>query len=494
LYNDAIISDSIVNIEVYFSTDLSKLAPEIAVSEGATINPASGAIVDYTPFRATYIVTAEDGSQKTWTIKLKKHAKLSGEMMTVTLPNQVGELVKGQNYAIISAIGIVDFSSLAPTFTLNKGTKSSPESGTPMDFSAGYAEYTLTSIDNVVSTYRLYVFGKMFEADDANIQYTGRIDFTNPKSPKFSAAGTYIDAKFNGTCVDIQLTDENRWGNYLQYFQVSIDGQEPVRFRTIKNQSIYRVASGLSSGTHTIRITKDSEASIGMFTFSKIWCDELLTPDSKPSRKIELFGNSITIGSGIYTDLCDASTANNNDWFISGSAAKSYGAIIAKDLNAQYHITAWSGIGLTKSCCNMTEIMPTVYDRLFLEEAASAKWDFSKYIPDAVTICLGQNDGVIDSATFCTAYVNFINTLKGKYPNAHFFCITSPMSDNTLLSFHKKCLTGIENYFIGTGDTKVHKVYMTNNKNIGCASHPDGEQHKTIAAELEAAIKDKMGW
>ncbi|HVU84722.1 MAG TPA: hypothetical protein VHC50_07765, partial [Puia sp.] len=37
-----------------------------------------------------------------------------------------------------------------------------------------------------------------FEADDRNIQYVGRIDFTNPKRPKFWAPGVYIKTKFKG--------------------------------------------------------------------------------------------------------------------------------------------------------------------------------------------------------------------------------------------------------------------------------------------------------
>ena len=35
-----------------------------------------------------------------------------------------------------------------------------------------------------------------FGADHPEIQYTGRIDFTNPKMPRFWTAGVYIKAKF----------------------------------------------------------------------------------------------------------------------------------------------------------------------------------------------------------------------------------------------------------------------------------------------------------
>ena len=329
-----------------------------------------------------------------------------------------------------------------------------------------------------------------FEADNNMIKYVGRIDFTDPKAPKFSAAGTYIEAKFNGTTVDIEISEEHKYNNN-QFFQVSIDGNTPVRFQTVAGQSIYRLASGLTSGTHIVRITKDSEASIGWMQFKKIRVEELLD-HTLPVRKIECFGNSITCGAGIYTNLCSISI--DSKWYYSTSATKSYGALLAKKLNAQYHLTSWSGIGLTKSCCNMTVIMPTVYDLTFIEGSSTQKWNFSKYIPDVVTICLGQNDGVIDSATFINAYINFIDKLKVYYPNTQFLCITSPMSDDALYNYHVKCLTAIENHYSSKGDNKVHKVFLSHNMNNGCTTHPDGAQHEIIAAELEVAIKNITGW
>jgi lysophospholipase L1-like esterase len=329
-----------------------------------------------------------------------------------------------------------------------------------------------------------------FEADNSKIQYVGRIDFSDPKAPKFSAAGTYIEAKFNGVTVDVEITEEHKYSN-CQFFQVSIDENAPIRFQTVVGQTIYRVASNLPSGTHIIRITKDSEASIGWMQFKKIHVEELLA-HTLPSRKIECFGNSITCGAGIYSDLCNISV--DSKWYYCTSAAKSYGALVAKKLNAQYHLTSWSGIGLTKSCCNMTVTMPTVYDLTFIEGSSTQKWDFSKYVPDVVTICLGQNDGIIDSATFINAYINFIDKLKVHYPNTQFLYITSPMSDNTLYNYHVKCLTAIENYYINKGDNKVHKVFLSHNLNNGCTTHPDGTQHETIATEIEAAIKNITGW
>ncbi|MEZ4931043.1 MAG: hypothetical protein R2788_02790 [Saprospiraceae bacterium] len=48
----------------------------------------------------------------------------------------------------------------------------------------------------------------------------------------------------------------------------------------------------------------------------------------------------------------------------------------------------------------MDVVMPPVFDNVDMRYD-SIEWDFSKYQPDVLTICLGQNDGVQDSTAFC---------------------------------------------------------------------------------------------
>src|SRR3569833_1124563 len=99
----------------------------------------------------------------------------------------------------------------------------------------------------------------------------------------------------------------------------------------------------------------------------------------------------------------------------------SYGPLTARALNAQWQLSAYSGIGLVHSCCDMKYVMPQVFDKVNMA-ADSIAWDFSKYIPDVVTITLGQNDGKQDSTLFCGEYVKFIKTVHSKYPKAHIIC------------------------------------------------------------------------
>src|SRR4029077_4929292 len=133
-----------------------------------------------------------------------------------------------------------------------------------------------------------------------------------------------------------------------------------------------------------------------------IRCAKLVKPPSKRIRKIEFIGNSITCGTG--SDLSEI-PCGKGKWQDQHNAYMSYGAVTARTLGAQYHLSAVSGIGLMHSCCNMNIIMPQVFDKISMRND-TIKWDFKMYQPNVVTVCLGQNDGIQDSATFCKNYIS----------------------------------------------------------------------------------------
>ncbi len=224
------------------------------------------------------------------------------------------------------------------------------------------------------------------------------------------------------------------------------------------------VAEGLSAGEHTLTICKNTEALIGYLEFIGIRCENLLSPPPKPTRKLEFIGDSITSGTG--SDLspipCDQA-----QWYDQHNAYFSYGPVVARQLHAQWQLTSDSGIGLIHSCCNKHFTMPELFDKVNLSQD-SLVWDFSRYQPDAVTICLGQNDGLQDSAKFCSAYVNFIKKIRSHYPAAAIICLSSPMADATLRNAMKRNLSAIVEFAHRQGDNNVARYFFSRSFNSGC--------------------------
>ncbi len=330
---------------------------------------------------------------------------------------------------------------------------------------------------------------RFFPANHKNIQYTGRIDFTNPLLPRFWQPGVYIETKFVGSSCFIILNDEELWGKNHNYLEIVVDGK-PVRLQTKSKHDTIEIAKGLTAGVHSLLICKNTEANIGYVEFAGLMANSLVKPAAKPARKIEFIGNSITCGTGADQSLVPCS---KGVWQDQHNAYLSYGAVAARTLNAQYHLSSVSGIGLMHSCCGMNILMPPVFDKISMRNDTIA-WNFKSYQPAVVTICLGQNDGVQDSSAFTENYVAFLKQLRQHYPAATFVCLTSPMADETLAAFMKKTLIAVVKKVNRNGDKKVTSYFFSKQFHNGCDSHPDLEEHQQIVKELTGFLKKKMHW
>ena len=329
-----------------------------------------------------------------------------------------------------------------------------------------------------------------FKANHPYIQYTGRIDFSNPLLPRMWAPGCYITATFTGPDCQIVLNDEELWGKNHNYLEVVIDDNKPTRIQTTGKNNVIQVASGLNNGPHTLVVCKNTESNIGYLEMVGLKCKSLLPVKVKPVRRIEFFGNSITCGASSDTSMV---ACGKGVWQDQHNAYMAYGPVTSRSLNAQWHLTSVSGIGLIHSCCNLPLTMPQVFDKVNLMNNA-IQWDFSKYIPDIVTICLGQNDGVQDSAVFCKAYVDFIGTLRSHYPRATIICLSSPMADKNMVKVMKVQLSSIVKALNDKGDNNVYKYFFSKRYYHGCDTHPDLSEHQEIATELTAYIQKIKKW
>ena len=331
---------------------------------------------------------------------------------------------------------------------------------------------------------------KWHSAADPNLRYVGRIDFSNPQLPRFWAPGVYCTGKFRGDSALLNVKDEMLWGSNHNYITIVIDDELPVRLQLKTNTDTVLLKAKKKKSIHRFLFCKGTESNIGYCEIAGIACEALLPPDPLPIRRIEFIGNSITCSAG-----SDAAVipCGKGKWEDQHNAYMGYAAITARALQSQWHLTAVSGIGLMHSCCGLKITMPQVFDKISLHKD-TIQWDFNKYQPDIVTVCLGQNDGVQDSTEFCSRYVRFLQKLREHYPSAELICLTSPMADAKLNKVQSNYLTAVTASMQAQGDQKVSYYFFSKIYNSGCDWHPNLKEHALIAAELTRYIRKRMKW
>jgi lysophospholipase L1-like esterase len=331
---------------------------------------------------------------------------------------------------------------------------------------------------------------EFYRANHDYINIVGRVDFSNHEALRCWNPGVYLQFRYYGDSCEIIIKDELPWGNSHNYITLVIDNEKGQRIKLIDETNHIVIGKNLGIGAHEVTLCKSTESGIGYVEFIGLKCKELLEPKPLPFRKIEFIGNSITCGTGSDNSII---SCDSLEWHDKHNAFMSYGPLTARSLDAQWILTSVSGIGMVHSCCNLGITMPEVYNKVNLQ-ANQIEWDFSKYQPDVLTIALGQNDGIQDSTLFCSTYVEFIQTLRGKYPHTTIVCLNSPMEDESLGVVLKKYILAIENHLNNNGDENVCSFFFSRSYNSGCDYHPNLEEHALIAKELEAFIRVKMNW
>src|SRR3954468_2411368 len=99
--------------------------------------------------------------------------------------------------------------------------------------------------------------------ENPNIYYTGRIYFSDPHGPIFSAPAVNIQARFHGTGVAVLFDDQFRYGVNHNFYDILIDDVFVLKLGVQHGVTRYPVASDLTNEVHTITIVKRTEANVG---------------------------------------------------------------------------------------------------------------------------------------------------------------------------------------------------------------------------------------
>ena len=332
-------------------------------------------------------------------------------------------------------------------------------------------------------------------ANNNLIEYTGRIDFSDPLAPAFSYSGVSIRANFYGTSIHAILNDDMN----DNYYNVILDGQVISILKVTKGKKEYVLAEGLEDKLHEIELFKRTELTFGKTQFYGFTLDEektLATISDKRELLIEYIGNSITCGYG------NEGTNAGNFVPETENHYMTYAAITSRNFNARHMAVSRSGIGIYRNYDGPAEgnadCMTNLYANTFLYDN-TIKYDFAEQ-PDVVCINLGTNDfstSGADSALYVENYFRLIDTIQAKYNMPEIVCLLgSMMSGNSLIEV-RSYLNFVADSANKKGKGMVSFFEMspqTGDLGIGVHYHPTVAQHMKNALELTNYLKTLKGW
>jgi lysophospholipase L1-like esterase len=355
--------------------------------------------------------------------------------------------------------------------------------------------------------------------DTPAVQLIGRFDQRDSAGPKCSWPGCRVRARFEGTSVSARLNeiDESWMQGAPSEWDVAIDGALRPKLVTTPGEKTYELATDLSAGEHLVELYKRSEAQNGTTQFLgfDFGGGKLLAPPARSSRRLEVIGDSAAAGFGV-EGVGHGPKCPGYNWSAHWqNFHKSFGAVLGETLDAEVFGTVYSGKGMAKNIWHPDkETMPVIFPRSNPNDPQST-WNFASYVPDVVIIMMGGNDFAVGQPNdegpatleqFTDAYEGLVVTIRGKYPDAHVFLVTSPSVTDAEpggRSSRSKVKSGIAAVIArradagDSGDRKLHSIeppVSPKSELTGCDGHGSPEYHQRIASVLAPVVREKAGW
>jgi len=332
---------------------------------------------------------------------------------------------------------------------------------------------------------------------DPKIQIMGRHEVLSNGSVSFGASGVSFFVTFSGSKLEVDLSDEFRDGVSYNWFTVIVNGQESHRFRTEQGVTRYTLVENADEGPHDVILIKATEGANGRNTIAAFYAEEFLEAPTLPNKRIEFIGDSITCGMG--ADEREI-PCGQSDWMDQHTTWNNYAVQVARELGAQYMLTAVSGMGMHRNWSTPGPIMPDRYASIYSDPLdTSSRWDYSKYQADLVVVAIGTNDfsdgdkpdprpAPVESE-FKHEYRRFLNHLRSVYPDAQFLLLNSPILEEHKNEILSRWLHELKEERQELGDSKIDVFEFTKRYSSGCTGHPSMEEQGQMAAELFEVVK-----
>jgi lysophospholipase L1-like esterase len=329
----------------------------------------------------------------------------------------------------------------------------------------------------------------------AEVHIAGRVKDAG-NSVQYSWPGVYFEGRVTGTGVGIVLNDS------AADYDVQIDGSTVATLVTPGNTTHW--INGLSNGTHTVRLVKRNDTPGDTSTFGGFVAapgGAVLSKPAARNRQIEFIGDSLTVG---YGNLSTSRTCTWDQVKRTTNSDVSYGALTARQLNADYQINGYSGLGMVRNYNGGSPDVTyrTFYDRALLNVSGDVWQNPGTWRPQVVVVNLGTNDfstavnpgepWTPDSlaAGYRTAYGDFIQKLRSRHG-----------ADTTIVAVGAGQYAGHVQQVVkarnDAGDSRVRYWFLDDSglDFLGCDWHYSARDDRLIADRLTSFIAGlPTGW
>ena len=324
----------------------------------------------------------------------------------------------------------------------------------------------------------------------------------------FSATG--ISFEFFGKKLEIKIKADKAFKSPENQARIAVYLDDERKFDFMLDEALKSIP--IYEGEKkkmTVRVIKLSETAMSTFGISQIVTDEaaIIKPSEDKAHKIEFIGDSITSGYGV-----DDEVAEHHFKTATEDVTQAYAYKIINELKLDYSLVSISGYGIISGYTddpekkNPKETLPQYYESLGFSYQSfqdkippqTVKWDFNKFIPEAVVINLGTND-----ASYCKTkekqeeyrdkYVEFLKRVRKNNPKAMLFSVLGIM-DTLLIPSMKEA---VEIYKKESGDDRIECFeFEIQDQSLGYVAdfHPTKANHEKACRAFLPFLRKKMGW
>lgn len=332
----------------------------------------------------------------------------------------------------------------------------------------------------------------VIRADDPRIDYVGRVAFQDDGSARFDWTGSTFRFRFSGNACAARLSDTKK-----SFYLVAVDDEAPREISVSGRDTLVLLAENLTAGQHTLTVYKRTEGSEGCATLHSIEFPaggNLLPWEGSSARRIEYIGDSITCGFGSETADPGAQYCPETE-----NGYHSYASIAARYFGADYTQIAHSGEGVIRNYGDKKRVSDRTMLQRFgktLDCAEGPDWDFSRWQPHVVVICLGTNDFstsyTFTEEEFIAGYRQLIDSVRKAYGPVPILCVSSPLASGDHL--HDAIRRAVEQSNDGNlRFVPVLPSILDRRCDIG-AGHPNYSGHRKIAMALIPYLSSATGW